>query len=123
MLQANSGIGLATATGLARRKMTVLMVCRNKERGSKAVRDVRAATANENVHLHVLDVSDFEAVRAWGKVRCSVEGGCECVCVCVCVRVVYSPHTPTERRFGEERGGVSVQRIALHALELLVATS
>ena len=38
---------------LARRGAVVHMVCRNAERGQKAVKDVIAATGNEDVHLQV----------------------------------------------------------------------
>lgn len=80
---ANSGIGYATAEGLATRYLLVLfpkffllfdlmeffldvismflcfsgasvyMVCRNKEKGEAALSSIRSKTGNQNVHLEV----------------------------------------------------------------------
>ncbi|KAL4609087.1 dehydrogenase/reductase SDR family member 12 [Arapaima gigas] len=54
---ANSGIGKATACEVAKRGGTVHMVCRNKERAEAAKRDIVEQTKNENVHIHLLDMS------------------------------------------------------------------
>ena len=59
---ANSGIGYCVAKSLAERNCTVHMVCRNKERGEDARNRALSATGNEDVHLHVVDVSDFRQV-------------------------------------------------------------
>lgn len=59
---ANSGIGYCVAKSLAERNCTVHMLCRNKARGEDARNRVLSATRNEDVHLHVVDVSDFEQV-------------------------------------------------------------
>ncbi|XP_057974511.1 uncharacterized protein LOC131162245 isoform X5 [Malania oleifera] len=50
---ANSGIGYATAHGLASRGATVYMVCRNKEKGEAALSEIQSMTGNQNVHLEV----------------------------------------------------------------------
>jgi dehydrogenase/reductase SDR family protein 12 len=50
---ANSGLGLATAHALAARGATLLLLCRNAERGAAAVEAVRAASGNQDVHLEV----------------------------------------------------------------------
>ena len=62
MTGANSGIGYCVAKSLAERNCTVHMVCRNKERGEDARNRALSATGNEDVHLHVVDVSDFRQV-------------------------------------------------------------
>ncbi|KAL5714720.1 hypothetical protein ACHQM5_016643 [Ranunculus cassubicifolius] len=50
---ANSGIGYATAEGLAKRGANVYMVCRSKERGQAALTKIQADTGNQNVFLEV----------------------------------------------------------------------
>ncbi|KAI4339685.1 hypothetical protein MLD38_024598 [Melastoma candidum] len=60
---ANSGIGYATAEGLAARGATVYMVCRNKEKGEAALSEIRAATGNVNIHLEICDISCVNDVK------------------------------------------------------------
>jgi NAD(P)-dependent dehydrogenase (short-subunit alcohol dehydrogenase family) len=59
---ANSGLGLAVASGLAAREATVYMLCRNAERGSAAQKAISEETRNPNVHLHVVDVSSLKSI-------------------------------------------------------------
>ncbi|KAG5852360.1 hypothetical protein ANANG_G00061570 [Anguilla anguilla] len=54
---ANSGIGKATACEIAKRGGTVHLVCRNKERAEEARREIVEQSENENVHVHLLDMS------------------------------------------------------------------
>ncbi|KAA0059518.1 dehydrogenase/reductase SDR family member 12 isoform X1 [Cucumis melo var. makuwa] len=58
---ANSGIGYATAEGLASRGATVYMICRSKERGEAALSEIKSKTGNQNVHLEV--VCDLSSIR------------------------------------------------------------
>jgi len=60
---ANSGIGFETALALAARKATVWLLCRNRDRGDNAVREIRGRTGSRRVHAGKLDVSDLVAVR------------------------------------------------------------
>lgn len=60
---ANSGIGKATAAGLAQLGADVVMVCRNQERGEAARADVIAASGNQSVELRLADLSSQAAVR------------------------------------------------------------
>eukprot|EP00903_Cladosiphon_okamuranus_P011221 g10587.t1 len=62
---ANSGIGYCAAKALAERRCTVHMLCRNKARGEEARARLSAETGNEEVHLHVVDVSDFRQVETF----------------------------------------------------------
>jgi NAD(P)-dependent dehydrogenase (short-subunit alcohol dehydrogenase family) len=43
---ANSGIGKATALGLARMGATVVMVCRDRARGEEAQREIKLQSGN-----------------------------------------------------------------------------
>ncbi|KAK6486824.1 dehydrogenase/reductase SDR family member 12 [Huso huso] len=54
---ANSGIGKAAAIEIAKRDGTVHLVCRNKDRAEEAKREIIAQSNNENVHVHILDMS------------------------------------------------------------------
>lgn len=60
---ANSGIGLAVATGLARMKGRVVLVCRDKVRGEAALEGVRRATQNEKTELMLADLASLQSVR------------------------------------------------------------
>ncbi|WP_108669982.1 SDR family oxidoreductase [Peribacillus acanthi] len=59
----NSGIGKATALELAKNGATVVILCRSKERGNEAVKDIIQHTGNKNVHLLVADLSSQKMVR------------------------------------------------------------
>lgn len=54
---ANSGIGKETALALAQKGATVHLVCRNETRGNEAKTEIVEATGNQNVFLHILDMS------------------------------------------------------------------
>jgi len=54
---ANSGIGFATTKELAKRKATVWMICRNKQKGEEAMKTIEQDTGNNNLRLAVVDVS------------------------------------------------------------------
>ena len=61
---ANTGIGLVTARELAARGAHVFVACRSLEKGQIAVDEIRKITGNENVELLVLDLGDFDSIRA-----------------------------------------------------------
>ncbi|KKN15842.1 hypothetical protein LCGC14_0981970 [marine sediment metagenome] len=60
---ANSGIGKATAIGLAEMGMTIVMVCREKESGGKAQKEIIEVTGNKNVDLLLCDLSSQKEIR------------------------------------------------------------
>jgi NAD(P)-dependent dehydrogenase (short-subunit alcohol dehydrogenase family) len=64
----NTGIGRATAAGLARRGGRVYVACRSQEKGRRAVADIVAATGNDAVVFLPLDLADLASVR-----RCAEE--------------------------------------------------
>ena len=64
---ANSGIGKATALGLAQRGLRVVMVCRDKGRGRAACEEIRALTGSSSVELVIGDLSSRAGVRLAGE--------------------------------------------------------
>ncbi len=60
---ANSGIGKATALGLARMGATVVMVARSPERGQEALAEIKATSGNEQVDLLLADLSSQAEIR------------------------------------------------------------
>lgn len=60
---ANSGIGKATAMGLAQRGATVVMVGRDREKGEAVQREIKTKSGNEAVDLLLADLSSQESVR------------------------------------------------------------
>jgi retinol dehydrogenase 12 len=60
---ANTGIGLATATGLSRRGGKVFVACRSAEKGRAAAARISAATGNGAVAFLALDLADLASVR------------------------------------------------------------
>uniref|UniRef100_A0A6Q2XUH4 Uncharacterized protein n=2 Tax=Esox lucius TaxID=8010 RepID=A0A6Q2XUH4_ESOLU len=59
---ANSGIGKATANEIAKRGGTIHLVCRNKERAEEAKKNIIELSKNQNVHVHIVDMSSARQV-------------------------------------------------------------
>ncbi|KAJ8012982.1 hypothetical protein DPEC_G00048550 [Dallia pectoralis] len=59
---ANSGIGKATANEIAKRGGTIHLVCRNKERAEEAKKDIIEHSKNQNVYVHIVDMSSAKQV-------------------------------------------------------------
>ena len=60
---ATAGLGLGIATDFAQRGATVHLVCRNKERGEIVRKDLIEQTKNENIHLHLCDMSSMGDIK------------------------------------------------------------
>jgi NAD(P)-dependent dehydrogenase (short-subunit alcohol dehydrogenase family) len=60
---ATSGIGLVTATALARRGATVMLVARDRERGASTVAAIHQQTGSASVESLLADLSSPEQVR------------------------------------------------------------
>ncbi|MFW9968822.1 MAG: SDR family NAD(P)-dependent oxidoreductase [Candidatus Odinarchaeota archaeon] len=60
---ANSGIGKETARALAKMNATVIMLCRDKERGETARKEIIEETGNKNVDLLLCDLSSQDSIR------------------------------------------------------------
>jgi NAD(P)-dependent dehydrogenase (short-subunit alcohol dehydrogenase family) len=60
---ANAGIGKATALVLAQMGATVVMICRNRERGEAALNEIKRVSGNDNVSLLLADLSSQNSIR------------------------------------------------------------
>ena len=60
---ANSGIGKATALGLAQMGATVVMVCRDRAKGEEAQREIKTQSGNDAVDLLLADLSSQQSIR------------------------------------------------------------
>ncbi len=60
----NSGIGKATAIGLAKTGATVIIGCRDAKRGADAVEEIKKASENNNIELLLMDLGSLNSVRA-----------------------------------------------------------
>jgi retinol dehydrogenase 12 len=61
---ANTGIGRATAAGLARQGGRVYVASRSREKGEEAVAGLRASTGSDSIWYLPLDLADLDSVRA-----------------------------------------------------------
>src|SRR5688572_14122890 len=61
---ATDGLGRSVAADLARRGAAVLVHGRSRERGERAVAEIRAQTGNDRVALHLADLADLRQVSA-----------------------------------------------------------
>ncbi len=59
---ANSGIGKATAIGLAKLGAHLVFVCRNQERAEKSIQDVKDKTGIESIDLMIADLSSQKEI-------------------------------------------------------------
>ena len=60
---ANSGIGKATAMGLAQMGATVVMVCRDQAKGEEAQNEIKEKSGNDAVDLMLADLSSQASIR------------------------------------------------------------
>ncbi|MEK6320084.1 MAG: SDR family oxidoreductase [Acidobacteriota bacterium] len=60
---ANAGIGKETAAGLAGMGATVVMVCRDRERGEAAQREIKQSSGNDAVEFMVCDLASQNSIR------------------------------------------------------------
>src|SRR3989441_13243345 len=64
---ANSGIGKATALGLARPGGNVVMACRNADRSEAARQDIVRQSGNAHVAVMIVDLASEASTRAFAK--------------------------------------------------------
>jgi NAD(P)-dependent dehydrogenase (short-subunit alcohol dehydrogenase family) len=61
----NSGIGKATVAGLAQLGATVVIACRDADRGKAAKAEIAEKTGSQSLHVMQLDLASLESVRAF----------------------------------------------------------
>jgi NAD(P)-dependent dehydrogenase (short-subunit alcohol dehydrogenase family) len=59
----NSGIGKATALGLAKLSATVVIVSRDKDKGEATLIEIKSKTGNRNIDALTADLSSLDSVR------------------------------------------------------------
>lgn len=64
---ANSGLGLISATELARAGAEVVLACRNPEKGRRAIAAITAVAPAAKVELEELDLASLDSVRAFAE--------------------------------------------------------
>lgn len=64
---ANTGIGKATALGLARMGATVILACRDQQKGRAALEEIKSQTGSSSLHLMELDLASLASVRAFAQ--------------------------------------------------------
>jgi NAD(P)-dependent dehydrogenase (short-subunit alcohol dehydrogenase family) len=64
---ANSGVGKRAALQLAQKEATVIMVCRNKLRGEKALSELQEKTGSDTIELFLCDLSLQKSIRTFVK--------------------------------------------------------
>ncbi len=64
---ANSGIGKATSHKLAEMNAHVVMVCRNKEKGKKALEEIKKVTGNNSIDLMICDFVSRKSINKFAE--------------------------------------------------------
>lgn len=64
---ANSGIGADATRQFLEMGATVHMVCRSEEKAREAIAEFKNGVKEPRIHLHLLDLSDLPAVKAFGR--------------------------------------------------------
>lgn len=62
---ANTGIGKATATELAKRGARVVMGCRDQHKGEAVARMIRTKTKNPDVFAYELDLAKMSSIKGF----------------------------------------------------------
>jgi NAD(P)-dependent dehydrogenase (short-subunit alcohol dehydrogenase family) len=60
---ANSGIGKETAIELAKMGANIIMVCRSRERGEKALEEIKEMANSKKIELLIADLADQSSIR------------------------------------------------------------
>lgn len=64
---ANAGIGRATTEGLAELGANIIMVCRNKTKGERALKEIQEKTGNKNLELMICDFASLKSINNFVK--------------------------------------------------------
>ena len=64
---ANSGIGRATAAGIAKNGATLVMLCRDNACGEEALNDIVSLSGNDSIELLMADLASQNSIRQFVK--------------------------------------------------------
>jgi NAD(P)-dependent dehydrogenase (short-subunit alcohol dehydrogenase family) len=64
---ANSGLGLVTARELARAGAAVVLAVRNREKGERAIEQIRSEIREPELALETLDLADLDSIRRFAE--------------------------------------------------------
>ncbi|MFX0075796.1 MAG: SDR family oxidoreductase [Candidatus Hermodarchaeota archaeon] len=64
---ANSGIGKATTFALARMGASIVMLCRDKQKGENALKEIKDNTGNQSIELMIADLLDHDSIRLFAQ--------------------------------------------------------
>jgi NAD(P)-dependent dehydrogenase (short-subunit alcohol dehydrogenase family) len=106
---ANKGIGLETARLLGARGMTVLLGCRDEERGRAAEAELRAGGAD--AHAIALDVTDEESIAAAAKRVDDTYGQLDILINNAGIALGDGAGRPSETTLGHDAGRVRHERV------------
>jgi NAD(P)-dependent dehydrogenase (short-subunit alcohol dehydrogenase family) len=101
---ANSGIGKETALGLAQLGGRVIMVCRNAEKGTAALEEIRRESGSSQVDLLIADMSSQASVRALAE-------------------QIQQKYPRVDVLVNNAGGGVPARRLSADGIEMTLATN
>lgn len=114
----NVGLGYETAKDLSKRKAkSVIIACRNIEKGNEAVSSIQKATGMENVKCMKLDLSSLDSVRGFLK---KIEEEVPKVNVLICNAGVWIPEDVNNEK---TKDGYEMHFGVNHLAHYLLATS
>jgi NAD(P)-dependent dehydrogenase (short-subunit alcohol dehydrogenase family) len=64
---ANAGIGKATSLKLAEKEAHIVMICRNRKKGEKALQEIQEETNNKNLDLMLCDFASLKSINNFVK--------------------------------------------------------
>ncbi|MDQ6744591.1 MAG: oxidoreductase [Actinomycetota bacterium] len=113
---ANSGLGAVTARELARAGASVLIACRNLQKGERAAEDIRRSVSGARVKVRELDLASLSSVRKFAHELGSEQ---ERLDLLVCnAGVMAPPRRETEDGFESQLGTNHLGHFALTGLLL-----
>lgn len=59
---ATSGLGFEAAKQLSQQQHEIILLCRNKEKGEKAISELSAATGNKRLHLYTANLASQKSI-------------------------------------------------------------
>ena len=119
----NTGLGFEVAKDFARRNATVVIACRNLEKGSEAIRSILLDTGNGNVECMELDLASLASVRNF---IAEVKNKYSSINALVCNAGIWVPEAKndeSEPREYQSKDGYEIQFHVNHLSHFLLARS